>query len=136
QSAGRLDLQQAVEAPGPGDDAAIQPLGVISAGQVDDLVHLGVAVEQLQELAVAAAFNYGVYILEDAHDGARRLHLAETGEGRAEPLRVLAEEGDVPGGRHPANDLVDQRRLAAALLAVEQITASVDEAQAGETLAH
>jgi hypothetical protein len=52
-----------------------------------------------------------------------------------EDVRVLAEEGDVPLLDDAGDDLVDERRLAAALLAVEQVSAAVEEAVPAELLA-
>src|SRR5262249_49593945 len=110
--------------------------GVVGAGDVDRLVDLVVAVEPLQQVAVAVAGDEGVDVLEDADDGplgldpAELLHAADEGRG------FVAEEGEVAVGDDAGDDLVDQRRLAAALLAVEQVAAAVQEAVPAKALAH
>src|SRR5262249_59432902 len=52
-----------------------------------------------------------------------------------EGVRVLAEEGDVAAGDDLGDDLVDQRRLAAALLAIKQVAAAVQKAVLAEARA-
>src|SRR5262249_6007377 len=61
----RADLQDTIEAARPGDDAAIERLRVVGGRQVDRLVHLVIAVEPLQQVAVAIVLDDRVDVLED-----------------------------------------------------------------------
>ena len=56
----RLDPEDAVEAARPRDDAAVELLRVVGAGQVDRLIDLVVTVQPLQQVAVAVVGDDGV----------------------------------------------------------------------------
>lgn len=70
-----------------GDDPPVQAFRIIRAGQVHHLVDLGIAVEELQKLAVAALPDDGVDILEDANDRPFRLHFTQASQRLLEPGR-------------------------------------------------
>ena len=77
----------------------------------------------------------GVDVLEHAHQRPLRLDLAEQLHRARQHAGVLAEDSDVAGLDDAVDDLVDDRTLARALRAVEQVAAAVQVAVALELVA-
>ena len=119
-----VDAENAVEPPRAGDDPPVELLRVVRRRQVHRLIDLVVAVEPLEQIGVAVVGDNRVDILEHAHNRPHaRFHVAELPHTLDEVPGVLAVERDVPVGDDVRDDLVDQRRLPAALLAVEEVAA-------------
>src|SRR5438094_130194 len=60
-----IDAHDAVEAPGPRDEAPVELLGVVRGGHVQHVVDLALAVEQREHLLVAVRGDDRVDVLED-----------------------------------------------------------------------
>src|SRR5262249_41070632 len=118
-----------------GNDAAVELFRVVRAGEGDRAINLVVAVEPLEQFAVAVLLDDGVNVLEDAHHRASRFDGAEVLHAGDELVGTLAEEGDIPCRGDAGHDQMDERGFATALLAVEEISAPVKEAVLAEPLA-
>ena len=77
----------------------------------------------------------GIDILKDTDDRPARLHLPELFHALGKGTGVLTEKRDVALIHNAADDLVDQRGLAAALLAPKKIAAPMEKAVTGKQFA-
>ena len=128
-------LDDPIKAARPRDNALVEPFGIVGARQIHRPIHLLITVEPLQQITVAVAGDDRVDVLKKTKNGTVGFHPAKAFEATAENQRIIAEKGEMASLDDLGDDLVNQRGFAAALFAVEQITAPVQEAVFAEALA-
>src|SRR5882724_5793492 len=125
---GGVDPDDTVEAPGTRDETAVELLGVVGGGEIEHVIDLVLAVEEREELILAVLGDDRVDVLEDAGDRPLGLDAAEDDEAARHDRGGAAQDDDAVTPDDVADRLADERALARAVCAVEEIAAPVKEA--------